>query len=85
MRPCVSAFGGYLDKFLPLCEFSYNNSYHSIIDMEPFKALYWGRCRSPIGWFEFKDVKPLGIDSVDKRITWTTSQGITHEVCDEIW
>ncbi|WMV37296.1 hypothetical protein MTR67_030681 [Solanum verrucosum] len=31
---------GHWDKFLPLCEFSYNNSFHYSIDMAPFEALY---------------------------------------------
>ena len=46
---CVIEFGGHWDNFLPLEEFSYNNSYHSNIDMTPFEALYERRCRSPIG------------------------------------
>ncbi|WMV59039.1 hypothetical protein MTR67_052424 [Solanum verrucosum] len=62
LRACVIDFGGHWDKFLPLCEFSYNNSYHSSIDMAPFEALYGRGCRSPIGWFEEGDVKPLGVD-----------------------
>ncbi|WMV51397.1 hypothetical protein MTR67_044782 [Solanum verrucosum] len=53
---------GHWDKFLPLCEFSYNNNYQSSIDMAPFKALYGRGCRSPIWWFEAGDVKPLGVD-----------------------
>ncbi|KAH0658132.1 hypothetical protein KY289_026880 [Solanum tuberosum] len=64
LRACVIDFGGHWDKFLPLCEFSYNNSYHSSIDMTPFEALYGRGCRSPIGWFEAGDVKPLGVDLV---------------------
>ncbi|WMV19554.1 hypothetical protein MTR67_012939 [Solanum verrucosum] len=60
LRARVINFGGHWDKFLPLCEFSYNNSYHSSIDMTPFKAFYGRKCRSPIGWFEAGDVKPLG-------------------------
>ena len=64
LRACVIDFGGHWDKFLPLCEFSYNNSYHSNIDMAPFEALYGRGCRSPIGWFEAGDVKPLGVDLV---------------------
>ena len=31
LRACVIDFGGHWDKFLLLCEFSYNNSYHSSI------------------------------------------------------
>ncbi|WMV46390.1 hypothetical protein MTR67_039775 [Solanum verrucosum] len=64
LRECVIDFGGHWDKFLPLCEFSYNNSYHSIIDMAPFEAFYGKECRSPIGWFKAGDVKPLGVDLV---------------------
>ena len=44
----VIEFGGHWDSFLPLAEFSYNNSYHSSIDMAPFEALYGRRCRSPL-------------------------------------
>ena len=64
LRACVIDFGGHWDKFLPLCEFSYNNSYHSSIDMAPFEELYGRGCRLPIGWFETGDVKPLGVDLV---------------------
>ena len=45
-----------------LAEFSYNNSYHSSIDMAPFEALYGRRCRSPIGWFDAFKVRPWGTD-----------------------
>ena len=48
LRACVIEFGGHWDSFLPLVEFSYNNSYHSSIDMAPFEVLYGRRCRSPI-------------------------------------
>ncbi|WMV09621.1 hypothetical protein MTR67_003006 [Solanum verrucosum] len=40
LRACVIDFGGHWDKFLPLCEFSYNNNYLSSIDMAPFEVLY---------------------------------------------
>ena len=55
-------FGGHWDNFLPLAEFSYNNSYHSSIDMAPFEELYGRRCRSPIGWFDAFEVRPWGTD-----------------------
>ena len=45
-------FGGEWDEHLAFCEFAYNNSYHSAIDMVPFEALYGRRCRSPICWEE---------------------------------
>ena len=62
LRACVIEFGGHWDNFLPLAEFSYNNSYHSSIDMAPFEALYGRRCRSPIGWFDAFEVRPWGTD-----------------------
>ena len=62
LRACVVEFGVHWDKFLPLYEFSYNNSYYSNIDTAPFEALYGRGCRSLIGLFEVGDVKPLGVD-----------------------
>ena len=62
LRACVIEFGGHWDNFLPLAEFSYNNSYHSSIDMAPFEAFYGRRCRSPIGWFDAFEVRPWGTD-----------------------
>ena len=62
LRECVIEFGGPWDSLLPLEEFSYNNSYHSSIDMAPFEALYGRRCRSPIGWFDAFEVRPWGTD-----------------------
>ena len=40
LRACVIDFRGSWDSHLPLIEFSYNNSYHSSINMAPFEALY---------------------------------------------
>ena len=51
---------GNWDNHLPLIEFSYNNSYHSSISMEPFEALYGRQCRSPVGWFEVCESSLLG-------------------------
>ncbi|WMV54145.1 hypothetical protein MTR67_047530, partial [Solanum verrucosum] len=48
LRECVIDFGGHWDKFIPLCEFSHNNSYDSSIDIAPFEVLYGRGCRSPI-------------------------------------
>ena len=45
---------------LRLAEFAYNNSYHSCIQMEPFKALYGRSCRSPICWEEVGERRLLG-------------------------
>ncbi|WMV50252.1 hypothetical protein MTR67_043637 [Solanum verrucosum] len=60
LRACVIDFKGNWDDYLPLIEFSYNNSYLSSINMAPFEALYGRRCRSPIGWFEVGEVTLIG-------------------------
>ncbi|GJR11074.1 putative reverse transcriptase domain-containing protein [Tanacetum coccineum] len=39
LRACVIDFGGSWDNYLPLTEFSYNNSYHSSIRCASFEAL----------------------------------------------
>jgi hypothetical protein len=38
------------EKYLPLVEFAYNNSYHSSIGMPPYEALYGRPCRIPLSW-----------------------------------
>jgi transposase InsO family protein len=48
LRACVLAYSGKWDEFLPLAEFSYNNSYQESIKMAPFEALYGQRCRTPL-------------------------------------
>nr|XP_043625638.1 uncharacterized protein LOC122597070 [Erigeron canadensis] len=40
LRACIIDFGGPWDAYLPLAEFSYNNSYHSSIKMPPYEMLY---------------------------------------------
>ena len=40
LRACVIDFRDRWDRHLPLAEFTYNNSYHSSIQMAPFEALY---------------------------------------------
>ena len=36
------------EEYLPLVEFSYNNSYQESLRMSPFKALYGRSCNTPI-------------------------------------
>nr|GEW34289.1 hypothetical protein [Tanacetum cinerariifolium] len=62
LRACVLNFGKGWDRHLPLVKFSYNNTYHTYIKATPFKALYEGKCRSPICWAEVGDTdEPLAI------------------------
>jgi hypothetical protein len=38
------------EKYLPLVEFTYNNSFHSSIRMPHYEALYGRACRTPLRW-----------------------------------
>ncbi|XP_055960122.1 uncharacterized protein LOC130014968 [Mercurialis annua] len=40
LRACMIEFQGSWDKYVPLMEFAYNNSYHSSLGMAPYEALY---------------------------------------------
>ena len=62
LRACVIDFKGYWDDHLPLIEFSYNNSYHSIISMAPFKEIHGRSCRSLAALFEVGEFSLLGIE-----------------------
>eukprot|EP00253_Pinus_taeda_P004557 PITA_04557 len=48
------------EKYLPLVEFAYNNSYHSSIGMPPFEALYGRPCRTPLSWDRLEDRVIIG-------------------------
>ncbi|KAL4183259.1 hypothetical protein AMTRI_Chr11g154280 [Amborella trichopoda] len=52
LRACVIDFTGSWDDYLPLIEFSYNNSFQASIQMAPYEALYGRKCRLPICWDE---------------------------------
>ena len=64
LRACVIDFRRSWDDHLPLIKFSYNNSYHSSIGIEPFEALYGRRCRCQDGlesypfWFQRSFLRP---------------------------
>ncbi|GJT40148.1 putative reverse transcriptase domain-containing protein [Tanacetum coccineum] len=66
LRACVMDFGKGWDRHLPLIEFSYNNSYHTIIKVAPFEALYDRKCRSPICWAEVGDAQLTGPEIIRK-------------------
>lgn len=67
-QTCVLDLGGSWDQYLPLMEFSYNNSYQSSIHITPFEVLYVRRRRSPIGWFEVGESKLVGPDLIQEAI-----------------
>ena len=68
LRACVLDFGGSWDTFLPLAEFSYNNSFHASIGMPPYEMLYGRKCRTPICWGEVGQ-RELGSTEIVQKTT----------------
>jgi hypothetical protein len=48
------------EKYLPLVDFSYNNSFHSSIRMPPYEALYGRPCRTLLSWDRLEDQVTVG-------------------------
>nr|GFA53556.1 reverse transcriptase domain-containing protein [Tanacetum cinerariifolium] len=61
-------FGNGWERYLPLIEFSYNNSYHASIKASPFEALYGRKCRSPVCWAEVEDPQLTGPEIIQETI-----------------
>ena len=57
-------FSGSWDRYIPLMEFAYNNSFQSSIGMTPYEALYDWKCRTPVCWMELNEHKVIGQDIV---------------------
>ena len=66
LRACVISSKGSWEKWLPLAEISYNNSYQASIKMAPFEALYDRKCRTPLNWIEPGERRYFGIDFVNE-------------------
>ncbi|KAA3488008.1 DNA/RNA polymerases superfamily protein [Gossypium australe] len=48
IRCCVLEFQGNWEKYLPLVEFAYNNSFQSSLKIAPYETLYGCKCRTPL-------------------------------------
>ena len=68
LRSCVLQFKGHWNEYLPLAEFTYNNSYHSSIEMSPYEALFRKQCRTPLCWNETGERKLLGPEIVQTTV-----------------
>ena len=66
LRACVLEQRGSWDSFLPLIEFTYNNSFLSSISMAPYEALYGRRCRTPLCWVDPGESIALGPEVVQQ-------------------
>jgi transposase InsO family protein len=59
------------EEFLPLVEFTYNNSYQSTIKMAPFEFLYGRPCQTPLSGDRLEDrvlVGPEVIQEMEEQI-----------------
>ena len=65
---CLIDFKGSRDDHLAIEEFTYNNGYHSNIQMSPYEALYRCKSRSPFGWFQLGEKALLVPDSIHDAI-----------------
>ena len=71
LRTCILEWKGDWERQLPLVEFAYNNSFHAIIGMAPYKALYGRLCRSPLCWEEVGDqqlIRPEVVQETPEKI-----------------
>ena len=57
-------FLGSWDRYIPLIEFAYNNSFQSSIGMAPYEALYGQKYRTLVCWTELNEHKVIGPDIV---------------------
>ncbi|KAG8500640.1 hypothetical protein CXB51_002642 [Gossypium anomalum] len=64
LRCCILEFSGSWERYLPLVEFAYNNSFQSSIKMAPYEALYGRKCRIPLFWTELSESKIFGVDLI---------------------
>nr|GEZ52431.1 putative reverse transcriptase domain-containing protein [Tanacetum cinerariifolium] len=66
LRACVIDFSKGWVKHLPLCEFSYNNSYYASIKAAPYEALYGRKCRSPVCWAKVGEAQLTGLELIQE-------------------
>ena len=59
LRGCVMEFSRSWDRYIPLKEFAYNNSFQSSIGIAPYEALYGRKCRTPMCWTELNQHKVI--------------------------
>ena len=67
LRASVIEFKGSWNRYLPLMEFAYDNSYQSNIEMVPYEALYGRKIRTPLYWDEIGERKLLGSEIVQVK------------------
>jgi hypothetical protein len=81
LRACVLPSKGSWESWLPLAEFTYNNSYQGSIKMTLFKALYGRKYRTPLNWVEPRERRYYSIDFVEEVEEKGLYYPAKHERC----
>ena len=71
-------FPGSWDRYIPLMEFTYNNSYQSSICMVPYESLYGRKCRTHVCWIDLNEHKVIESDIVKETEEnfWVIQRGL---------
>ena len=64
LRDCVINFPRSWDRYIPVMDFAYNNSYQASIGMTLYEALYGRKCRTPVCWIKLSEYKLIELDIV---------------------
>lgn len=66
LQACILESGVNWKGHLPLIELSYNNSYHSSINMTPYETLYIRKYRALLCWAKVFDKRILGPEVIQE-------------------
>ena len=81
LRGCVVDFLRSWDRYIPLMEFSYNNSYQTSIGMAPYEALHDMKCRTSVCWTDLNEHKLIGPDIVKETKEKVTGHSTKIKIC----
>lgn len=86
LRACVMELRGDWESHLPLMEFTYNNIFHTTIQMIPYEALYRRKCRHPLYWDEVVERRLLGPEyqqDVQKQVALIQERMKADQSCQQ--
>ncbi|KAA3473559.1 DNA/RNA polymerases superfamily protein [Gossypium australe] len=75
---------GNWEKYLPLVEFAYNNSYQSSVKMAPYEAMYGRKCRTPLYYIEISEKKLHGVDLVRETEEKSEATSDSQKSCADL-
>ncbi|XP_040940100.1 uncharacterized protein [Gossypium hirsutum] len=83
LRGCVMEFRGRWEEYMPLAEFTCNNSYQSSIQMTPYEVLYGSKCCTPLYWTELGERRILGqelVSEIEDKLELPSELDCIHDV-----